>query len=191
MSTPIVRYRVGDVRYTREAIASHPAGVVAVRLTADRPGMLTIDAQVSSALRHRVSTEEGLLRLRGVAPAHVDPSYYHTDVPVRYGREGGRSAGHWAAGEMPRPEERRRTLPGMPFELALAAAAEGGRVSANDGVLRVEGATAVTLVVSTATGFNGFDKDPALHARDPGPLVIAAIRQSARWCHHRRRPSAG
>ena len=33
-----LRYRVGDVRYTREVIASAPAGVVAVRIAADRPG---------------------------------------------------------------------------------------------------------------------------------------------------------
>jgi alpha-L-fucosidase 2 len=173
-----VRYRVGDVHYTREAIASQPAGIIAVRLTADRPGMLTLAAQLSTALRHAVTAEDGALRIRGVAPAHVDPSYYHTDVPVQYGRADGRPGGHWAVGETPRPNEGRRTLPGMRFELALAASAEGGQVTLSPGALRVEGANAVTLVVSAATAFNGFDKDPALQGRDPGPIVTGAIRQS-------------
>jgi alpha-L-fucosidase 2 len=173
-----VRYRVGDVRYTREVMASHPAGIIAIRLTAERPGMLTFDAQLSSALRHLVTAEDGWLRLHGVAPAHVDPSYYSTDVPVQYGREGGRAGGHWAAGETPRAKEGRRTLPGMRFEVALAATADGGRVSATPSGLRVEGADAVTLLVGSATAFDGFDKDPALHGRDPGPIVLASIRQS-------------
>ncbi len=171
-----VRYRVGDVRYTREVIASHPAGVVAMRLTAERPGMLTFDAQLASALRHLVAAEDGGLRLRGVAPAHVDPSYYHTDVPVQYGHTGGTAGGHWATGESPRPTGARRTLPGMRFEIALGAVADGGQVSFAGGALRVEGASTVTLVVSSATGFNGFDKDPALDGRDPGPIVMSRIR---------------
>ena len=93
-----VRYQVGDIRYTREVIASHPAGVIAVRIAADRPGLVTFDARVASPLRHAVTVEDGVLRLRGVAPAHVEPSYYGSDVPVQYGREGGVPAGQWAAG---------------------------------------------------------------------------------------------
>ena len=61
-------------------IASHPAGVIAVRITADRPGLLTFDARTASPLRHGVAVEDGVLRLRGVAPAHVDPSYYGSDA---------------------------------------------------------------------------------------------------------------
>ena len=171
-----VRYRVGNVGYTRDVIASHPAGIIAVRLAADRPGMLTFDALLSSGLRHSVTAEDGVLRLRGVAPAHVDPSYYQTDVPVQYGHVGGNAGGHWATDETPHAGGGRRTLPGMRFELALAATADGGRISYGASGLRVEGANAVTLVVSSATGFNGYDKDPALDGRDPGPIVLAPIR---------------
>ena len=123
-----VRYRVGDVRYTREVIASHPAGVIAVRIAADRPGLVTFDARVASPLRHAVAVEDGVIRLRGVAPAHVEPSYYQADVPVQYGRDGGVPAGQWAAGEKPQPHKGRRTLPGMRFELAVGVVAEGGTV---------------------------------------------------------------
>ena len=36
-----VRYRIGNVNYVREVIASHPDQVIVVRLSADRPGMIT------------------------------------------------------------------------------------------------------------------------------------------------------
>ncbi len=170
-----VRYRVGDVHYTRELIASHPAGVVAVRLTADRPRALTFDARLSSPLRHAIAAESRLLRLQGTAPAHVDPSYYDADVPVQYGRDDGAPGGHWAPGERPSRHHGRRTLPGMRFELALGIVAEDGDVSVGPGGWRVEGASAVTLVVASATGFNGFARDPALDGRDPGPIVSAQV----------------
>ena len=173
-----VRYRVGEVRYTREVLASHPAGVIAMQLTADRPGLITFDARVSSPLRHAVTSEHDLLRLRGVAPAHVDPSYYETDVPVRYGRDDGMPGGHWTAGETPQPLQGRRTLPGMRFELALGITADGGTVAWTGERVRVANATAVTIVIATATGFNGFDKDPAREGRDPGPIVVRQIEQA-------------
>jgi alpha-L-fucosidase 2 len=170
-----VRYRVGDVHYSREVISSHPVGVIAMRLTADKPGMVSFDAQASSLLRHSVAVDGRLLRLRGVAPGHVDPSYWDTSVPVRYGHAGGVQGGHWATGESPAPHHGRRTLPGMRFELALALAADGGRVTAGTSTLRVRGANAVTLIVATATAFNGADRDPALAGRDPGPIVTRAV----------------
>ena len=170
-----VRYQVGDVRYTREVIASHPAGVIAVRIAADRPGLVTFDARVASPLRHAVTVEDGVIRLRGVAPAHVEPSYYQADVPVQYGRDGGVPAGQWAAGEAPQPHKGRRTLPGMRFELAVGVVAEGGTVSTNATGVRVEGADAATVLLATATAFNGFDKDPARDGRDPGPIVVRQL----------------
>jgi alpha-L-fucosidase 2 len=170
-----VRYQVGEVRYTREVIASHPAGVIAVRIAADRPGLVTFDARVASPLRHAVAVEDGVIRLRGVAPAHVEPSYYQDDVPVQYGREGGVPAGQWAAAEKPQPHKGRRTLPGMRFELAVGVVAEGGAVSTSATGVRVEGADAATVLLATATAFNGFDKDPARDGRDPGPIVVRQI----------------
>jgi alpha-L-fucosidase 2 len=173
-----VTYKVGDVAYTREVIASHPAGVIAVRIAADRPGLVTFDARASSRLRCDVTSEDGRLHLRGIAPAHVEPSYYPSDVPVQYGHDGGEPGGHWAPGEAARPRGRRRTLPGMRFELAIGAVTDGGRVSASRGGLRVDGASAATLVIATATGFSGYDKDPALAGRDPGPIVIRQVQQA-------------
>jgi alpha-L-fucosidase 2 len=50
------RFRVGATTYTREVFSSHPAGVVVVRLSADRPGQITVSATPTSphagAIRH-------------------------------------------------------------------------------------------------------------------------------------------
>jgi alpha-L-fucosidase 2 len=48
------RYKVGDTTFTREVFASHPAQVIVVRLTADRPGRLTFSARLASP--HQDST---------------------------------------------------------------------------------------------------------------------------------------
>lgn len=43
-----VRYRVGETTFTRETLASHPAQLIVVRLTADRPGQLDFKARLTS-----------------------------------------------------------------------------------------------------------------------------------------------
>ena len=43
-----VRYRLGEATYTREVIASHPDGVLAVRVACDRPGGLSFTAALTS-----------------------------------------------------------------------------------------------------------------------------------------------
>jgi alpha-L-fucosidase 2 len=45
-----VRYDVDGVHFTREVLASHPHGVIAVRLTADRPGALSFTAGLDGSV---------------------------------------------------------------------------------------------------------------------------------------------
>ena len=47
----IVEYSAGGIRFRREVIVSHPGQVVAVRLTADRPGQQNISLALVSARR--------------------------------------------------------------------------------------------------------------------------------------------
>jgi alpha-L-fucosidase 2 len=48
------RYTVGDVTFTREVIASYPDNVIAVRVTASRPGALTFTVRMDSP--HKTAT---------------------------------------------------------------------------------------------------------------------------------------
>ena len=167
-----VGYRTGTVHYTREVIASHPADVIAVRLTADRPGMLQCHVRLSSALRHTVTADRDALRLLGQAPSHVDPSYYDTDEPVLYGRVPAHGAPRRgpsaAAGTEP-------SAGGMRFEARVGAAVAGGEVSIDGDGLHVRGASAVTLIVAAGTSFNGHDRSPAADDRDPAAIAGAAL----------------
>ncbi len=52
-------YRVGEVRFTRSVLASHPAGVIVVRLAADHPGRVAFTARLSSPHEGCTVTAEG------------------------------------------------------------------------------------------------------------------------------------
>jgi alpha-L-fucosidase 2 len=147
-----VRYRTGDATFTRVLIASHPADVLALRLTADRPGRLTLVARLTSLLRSRTAEADGDLRLLGQAPAHVDPSYHDQAAPVQYAEEAG-----------------------MRFEARLRAVTRGGATRVDRDGLHVEGASEVLFLLAAATSFNGFDKSPVANGRDPAPEVAGRI----------------
>lgn len=141
------RYRLDDVVYTREVFSSYLDQVIVVRLTADKPTRISFSITADSQLERAVSTlGKNTLILRGRAPAHTDPSYHTGPEPVRY--EYG-----------PQAE-------GMRFEAQFRVLAEGGKVSADGTHVTVEKADAVTLLISAATSFNGYDKSPGREGRD-------------------------
>ncbi|MDB4884047.1 MAG: alpha-L-fucosidase [Gemmatimonadetes bacterium] len=147
-----VRYKVGAVSYSREIFASHPDQVIVVRLAADRPGMITFTAALTSQLRHRVASDGNVLELLGRAPANSDPNYHDGDVPVTYDDQAG-----------------------MTFESHLSAVATGGKSWIEGGELHVQGADEVVLRLSAATSFNGFDKLPVREGKAPGPIAAAQL----------------
>lgn len=140
------------VTYTRKVFASHPAQVVVVKLSADKKGMISFAATLSSQLSNEVSAADdgrGLV-MAGQAPVHVDPSYLDTPQPVIYERDGHK---------------------GMRFAVGMSAVLSGGSVSVANGVLEVKDADVVVLFISGATSFNGMDKDPYTEGRDERALM--------------------
>lgn len=86
-----VRYRVGDVTYTREVFASLTDDVVIVRLTADRPKSLTLTASFQSPLEHTVKPDGKRLRLTTQASAHEGvPAALHAETLLEAQLEDGR-----------------------------------------------------------------------------------------------------
>lgn len=71
-------FDVGGVTYRREVIASHPNQVVAVRVTASKPGALHFDATFDREAGAMSSASEGELRLEGRA------SHGETHLGVRF-----------------------------------------------------------------------------------------------------------
>jgi alpha-L-fucosidase 2 len=151
-----VAYRVGPASYTREVFASHPDQLIVVRLTTDQPGALSFVAKLDSLLRHHTAPEGGVLKMKGRAPAHVDPNYYTGPTPMLYNDD-----------------------EGMSFETHLRVTTEGGRSWLDADGVHVEGASEAVLLLSAATSFAGYDRSAARQGRDPGPLAAAPLARVA------------
>jgi alpha-L-fucosidase 2 len=140
-----VGYRAGDVLFTRQVFSTAVEDVMVVRLECDAPGGLSLSAGLESPLRSSTTpAAPDCLILRGRCPEHVAPNYLKLKDPARYGEKGIR------------------------FEVRLQAITESGSVSVDGDRLRVEGADAVTLLISAATSYDGFDRSPSSGAGEPG-----------------------
>ncbi len=136
-----VSYKVGGTTYTREVFSSVPDQIIAVRLTADKPGSISFKAE-----------------LRGVRNSSM--SNYATDY-FRMDGEGddelrltGKSADYLGI------EGKLR------YEAKIKAIAEGGHTRVDGIDLIVEKADAVTLYFTAATNFINYkDVSGDCHAR--------------------------
>jgi len=139
-----VRYKVGDVTFTREVLASHPDNVIVVRLSADKPGQLNFTASLSS--RHAATTTEAVGKQLSLTGGVIE-------APVEYGFLSGQSdpGGGGIVGA-------------IKFEARLVASSEGGRIAVTDRGLQVTAADSATLILAGHTNFKNYrdvSADPA------------------------------
>ena len=143
-------YRVGEATFTREVLASAVDQVVAVRLSADRPGALSFSARL-------VGGEDG-------EPRDDESFATVAEAPDTLVLRG-RSASYLG-------------IPGrVEYEARVKLAVEGGTATVDGDSLAVEGADAATLLVAAATNFVRYDDlsgDP--HACASACLDTAAAR---------------
>jgi alpha-L-fucosidase 2 len=156
--TSHVEYMIGDVRYTREMFASFPDQVIAIRLKTSKQGFLNFSASLGSSLKFKAAPDYAQLVLSGICPEHVDPSYYRTDDPIKYGD----------------PD----TTEAMRFEGRLGVKAEDGTFHFDNNGLHITAATTVTLYFSAATSFNGYDKSPGKEGKDPSLAAKAFLEKA-------------
>ncbi|MEV4560718.1 glycoside hydrolase family 95 protein [Kitasatospora sp. NPDC049285] len=143
-----VEYAAGGVRYRREGFVSAPAGVLAVRLTADTPGALTFRVGLGTphhGTRTTVEAEPGGLTISGRAPVRVP---HEPDVNAAY-----------TEGE------------GTGFAAALRLRATGGRITADGDGLAVTGADEAVLLLAVGTGIRDWREKP-----DGPEAALAAAR---------------
>ena len=67
----------------------------------------------------------------------------------------------------------------MRFEVHLLAAVDGGMVQVDGDGLQVRDASEVTLYLSAATSFAGYDRSPVSEGRDAGALAAGYLERSA------------
>jgi alpha-L-fucosidase 2 len=143
-ATAHIRYDVADTRYQREAFVSNPDRIMAIRIKAEGEGEVSFRVRFESLLRYSVGTAHGALLARGEAPVHAEPNY-RGDLPDPIVYE----EGH-----------------GTRFAVLVRIVETDGTVSETGGTIALSGATHATLLVSVATSFNGFDKEPGLEGLD-------------------------
>jgi len=133
-----VTYEVNGIKYTREYFISYPDQIMVVKLTSSQKGALNFGVKFTSQLKNKVSVDDYLLKAKGYAPTHAEPSY---------------------RGDRPNAvtfDENK----GIHFATMIRIKNTDGTVNATDQSIDVSGGTEALVYVSIATSFNGFDKNP-------------------------------
>ncbi len=156
-ATAVVGYRIGGVHYERRAFVSNPDRVLAIRFSTSDPGSLGFQVGFESLLRFGVSLEEGTLFATGEAPVHAEPNY-RGDLPDAVVYEEGR---------------------GTRFAALARIIETDGVISEADGLLKLEGASRATLLVSVATSFHGFEREPGLDGLDELQISEGQLNEAA------------
>ena len=137
-----IRYKVGDVTYTREIFASYPDQVIVTRIYSNKKGSVHFSANMNTQLQGKTRTEGNTIVVNGRAPMHVNT--YKTPKEVVW-------------------DEHK----GMGFQCRLHLRTSGGRIkSIGDTALSISNADTATLIFSSATSFNGIDKEPGMQGKD-------------------------
>ena len=152
---------VDSVRYHREAFISAPANVMVLQIRADQPHHISLRIGTRSALPFTTHLENGQLVLTGKAPAHVDPSYFNANKePIIY--------------------DDPTHCKGMRFEVVVKPIITDGSLNESDGQISINGASQVTLLISGATSFNGFDQCPDSHGLNEHQLASQYLAHAAK-----------
>ncbi|MHB8209362.1 glycoside hydrolase family 95 protein [Mucilaginibacter sp.] len=127
METGIVtiKYRVGDVNYTREVFMSYPDHVMVIRLYADKPNSISVKARLNGPYADKLSAVGNTLTMDGTWKPGSKKDWLIADVKGN----------------------------GIAFRSVLNARTEGGIIDARDSVLSINKANAVTLVLTIATSY--------------------------------------
>lgn len=148
-------FSVGGVQYRREMFVSYPDQLIYIHLTSSKPEKLSLAVSLKSLLHPVFSQEDGELVMDGRAPSHADPTYMNTsDQPVRWDDP----------------------CKGMRCRTRVKAVENDGDCRLAGDSLLLTNASKVTLAVSIATSFNGFDKCPVSDGRDEKALAKSYLK---------------
>lgn len=121
-----VRYTQDGVKMTRETFMSYPDHVMVMKVSADRPGKVNVEARLNSPFRRNISATGDRLTMNGTW------SYLPTRISDLIAKVEG---------------------DGMSFQTDVVALPEEGKLEATDSSLVVTGANSVTFVLTIATDF--------------------------------------
>jgi alpha-L-fucosidase 2 len=151
-ATATTRFTIDGTTFTRQVISSAPDQVIVIHLTSNKIGQLNFKIGARSQLHYHTSViGNNEITLKGKAPAHVEPSYINSNNPITWSDSTG--------------------CKGMRFELLVKAINKDGSIETDTTGVTIKNATEVTIFLSAATSFNGFDKCPVSEGRDEDKLA--------------------
>ena len=135
------QYTIDDVQFEREAFVSAPDQVIVFRAIASKPNSISCSIWLDSQLGKSVQAlQNNRLLLIGKAPQHVaGAGHPGSEKPVVMSDEIGE---------------------GMYFASILYAKANGGNIKADSEKLVITDASTLTILLTAATGFRGFQSIP-------------------------------
>lgn len=158
-----VRFSSEGRVYTRTAFASFPDKVIVYHDTCSVNGSVSFSVTLRSKLHYRVYVmAANHIVLKGKCPQHVEPAYLwkiKDDKAIQYAPHTG--------GE------------GMTFEVHLLVKINSGRITNTGDAIQVTGADAATFIISAATSYNGYDKSPGMHGKDPSVEASSTLGAAA------------
>lgn len=152
-----IQYSVDNNQIKRHYFVSHPDNVFVIHLESSKAGGLSFRLRFDSKLKFKTKSTLHHLHARGLAPVRADPNYIRKkDNPIQYieGR-------------------------GTRFSADFLVQNFGGTVSQTDTSLTLTGATEANILVSMATSFNGFDKDPNTQGLDEEKLAQETLQAAS------------
>jgi len=140
-------YTVGGVQFEREAFVSGPDDVLIVRVSANGTHPIHCAISLDGPLRKNVKAlSDSRLLLTGKAAAHVaGAGHPGSEKPVTFSDEPGE---------------------GMYFAGVLQVSVEGGATQTQADHLIIANAKAFTILMSTATGYQGFQRKPDMPLKE-------------------------
>ncbi|MCD8388095.1 MAG: glycoside hydrolase family 95 protein [Bacteroidales bacterium] len=156
-----VQYQIDGVSYQRSLFVSAPDSAMVVMLTTSQPGKINLDLAFDCQLPgYSVAPDGANLKLSGIAPMSVNPSYYNPK---------GEDALKLA--------EKEKT--GMRYCALANADIKGGKQWTDQEGLHVRDADCAVVRVAAATSFQGPYTDPASPERDEDAIAHLRLSQAS------------
>ena len=152
-----VNHEVNGNKIKREYFVSHPDKVFVIHLTSQQKNGLNFTVRFNSLLKFSGTSTINHLHFKGVAPVRAEPNYVRKKGnPILFSDDRGTR-----------------------FSTDVLLQSTDGKVSRTDTSLTLAGATEAVVLVSMATSFNGFDKNPATQGRDDHAIVQKQIQEAS------------
>lgn len=147
-------FESNGIKYTREAFVSYPDQIIVLRFKSSEAQALSLKFSLATQLKATKNVTDKEMIMTGKAPSHADPVYMNTsNEPVKWGDD----------------------CKGMRFCTYVKILDNDGVSTSKDDCLFVSKASCITLAVSIATSFNGFDKCPVTNGKDEKRIAVNYI----------------